>query len=126
MAERGGVSEVAGSAAGGEEALQQLGRAGLADAAIDLWRVMAGGSRKEARTMLDGAALRIWSAEIEPADAGKGDGRCAHGARLERNIQVATGEPLAGEFGAGLPNGDELGMRGGIAELKHPVSSVAE
>ena len=38
----------------GEEALQELGGAGLADAAIDFWRVMAGRLREEARAMLDG------------------------------------------------------------------------
>ena len=74
-----------GLAAGGEEAFEKLGGAGLADAAIDFRRVVAGGSREEARAMLDGAAFRVWRAEIEPADAGEGDGRGAHGAGFKRD-----------------------------------------
>ena len=34
-------------------------------------------------------------AEVEPADAGERDGRRAHGAGLERHVEVAPGEPLA-------------------------------
>src|SRR3989304_490471 len=55
---------------------------------------------EETRAVLDRAARGIDRAEIEAADAGKGDGSRAHGARLERPIEVATGEPLAAEFGA--------------------------
>src|SRR5512146_2515106 len=103
-------------AAGGEEALQQLGSAGLADAAIDFRRVVAGRLRKEARAVLDGAAFRIWRTEIEPADAGKGDGRGAHGARLDRDVEVAIDQPLAAEPGASLSDGEQLSVRGWIAE----------
>jgi hypothetical protein len=56
---------------GGEEAFEKLASAGLADAAIDFRRVVAGRLREEARTVLHGASLRIGGPEIEPADAGE-------------------------------------------------------
>ena len=117
------VAEVA-LAARGEEALQELGGSCLADAAIDFWRMMAGRLGEEARAMLDGAAFRVWRAEIEPADAGEGDGRGAHGARLERDIEVAIDEPLAAKPGAGLANGEQLGMGGRIVKLKRAVAGA--
>ena len=58
------------------------------------------------RAMLDGAAFRVWRAEIEPADAGEGDGRGAHGAGFKRDMEIAAGEPLAAELGAGLSDGE--------------------
>ena len=76
--------------------------------------------------MLDGAAFRVWRAEIEPADAGEGDGRGAHGAGLERDIEIAAGEPLAAELGAGLPDGDELGVCGRVVELKRAVAGACQ
>ena len=110
----------------GEEALQELGGSCLADAAIDLRRVMAGRLREEARAMLDGAALWVWRTEIEPAKPREGDGRGAHGARLERDVEIAIDEPLAAEPGASLADGEELGMGGRIAKLKRAVAGFGQ
>ncbi len=49
----------------------------FADSGINLWRMVAGGRPKEAHAMLNGAALAIGGAVIQPADAGKGDRRGA-------------------------------------------------
>src|SRR3974390_7590 len=95
---------------GGEETLEQLGGAPLADTAIDLRRVMAGGLRKEARAGLDGAAFRIGRAQIKPAEAGEGHGGGAHGARLERHVEVASGQPLTAELCASLADREQLRM----------------
>ena len=84
--------------------------------------MMAGRLREEARAMLDRAAFGIGRAEIEAADAGKGDGGGAHGARLERHIEVAIGEPLAAELGAGGADGEQLGMRGRVAQGERAVA----
>ncbi len=47
----------------------------LADAAVDLGRVMAGRLTEEARSVVDRAALRVGRGVVEPADAGVGDAR---------------------------------------------------
>jgi NTE family protein len=49
----------------------------LADTGIDLWRMVTGGRGKKADAVLDGAALGVGSAVIEPANAGEGDRRGA-------------------------------------------------
>ena len=56
--------------------------------------------------MLDRTAFGIGSAEIEAADAGEGDRRGAHGAGLERDIEVAIDQALAAEPGASRANGE--------------------
>src|SRR5680860_737455 len=58
---------------------------------------MTGRLREETRAVLDRAALGIGRAEIEAADTGKGDGGRAHGARLERHIEIAADKPLAAQ-----------------------------
>ena len=83
---------------------------------IDLRRMMAGGLREKARAMLHRAAFGIGRAEIKPADAGEGDGRGAHGARLERHIEIAVDQPLAAELRAGRADGKQLGMRRRVAQ----------
>src|SRR5665811_2030227 len=97
-------------AAGREEVLQQACGGGLTDAAIDFGRVVAGGLAEKARPVLHGAALGIARAEIEPADAGEGDGAGTHGAGLQRHIEIAVHEALASERGAGLADGQQLRM----------------
>src|SRR5262245_6155179 len=77
-----------------EEGAQKLPRRPLADAAIDLRPVVAGRLSEEAGAMLDGAALRVAGAEIEPAEPGEGDRRRAHGAGLERDIEISTLQAL--------------------------------
>ena len=88
--------------------------------------MMAGRLREEARAMLDRAAFGIGRAEIEAADAGEGDRGGAHGAGLERDIEVAIGEPLAAELGAGGADGEQLGMRGRVAHGEGAVAGGCE
>jgi len=45
----------------------------LADAGVNLWRMMAGGRGKEADPVVDPAALRVPRPVVEPADAGEGN-----------------------------------------------------
>ena len=69
----------------------------LGHAAVDLRPVMTGGRGKKLHAVVDRAALGIGGAVIEPADAGEGDRARAHGARLERDIEVAIVEPFGAE-----------------------------
>ena len=69
----------------------------LLDPAVDLRRVVAGRLIEDARPVLDAAALGIRCAVIEPADARERDRRRAHGARLQRHVEIAAGEPLRAE-----------------------------
>ena len=59
---------------------------------------MAGRRREEAHAVVDRAALGVGRAVIEPADARERDRRRAHRAGLERDMQVAVGEPLGAEL----------------------------
>jgi len=87
---------------------------------------MAGRLGEEAWSMLDGASLWIRCAEIEPAKPREGDGRGAHGARLERDVEIAVDKPLAAKPGTSLTDGEELGMRGRIVKLKRAVAGFCQ
>ena len=109
-----------------EELNQQgAGRFG-ADAAIDFRAMMAGRLLEEARAVFDRAHLLIRRAEIEPADAGEGNGGGAHGARLERDIEIAIGEPLAAELASGLADGQQFGMGGRVAVGERAVAGCGD
>ena len=86
-----------------------------ADAAIDLGPVVAGRRCEEAHAVVDGAALGIGRAVVEPADAGERDRRRAHGAGLERDMQVAVGQALRAERSRGGADRDQLGVGGRVA-----------
>ena len=75
---------------------------------------MAGRFREEASPCSTAPPFGSARAEIEPPEAREGDGRGAHGARLERDVEIAVDEPLAAKLGASLADGEELGMRGRI------------
>ena len=100
---------------------QGAGRFG-ADAAIDFGTMMAGRLLEEARAVLDRAHLLVRRAEIEPADAGEGNGGGAHGARLERHIEIAIGEPLAAELAGRLADRQQFGMGGRVAVGERAVA----
>src|SRR5690242_800454 len=81
-----------------EKLPQQRRRDAFTQPRIDLRRVMAGGAAEEPHAALDRAALGVGGAVIEPADARERDRAGAHGAGLERNVEVAIGEPLGAEL----------------------------
>jgi NTE family protein len=56
-----------------EEAAKKLRGRGLADAGVNLWRMVARGRGKEADTVIDPAGLGVASAIVETADAGEGE-----------------------------------------------------
>ncbi len=84
--------------------------------------MVAIGLIEETHTVFDRTALGIVSAEIEPAQAGMGDGTGAHGAGLERHIEIAAIEPARAAHGKRGANGQQLGMGGGIGQRLHAVA----
>ena len=75
---------------------------------------------------LDAAALGIIGAEIEPADAGKGDGRRAHRAGLQGDIEIAADQARLAESLSGGADGQDFGMGRGIVELFHAVAGPGD
>ncbi len=69
-----------------KKCLQQLGRSHLVHAAVNFWAMMAAGLREYSRAVFHAAALGVEGAEIESADAGKGDSLGAHWAGFERDV----------------------------------------
>ena len=90
-------------AAGGKKVAQHFAAGGLGDAGVKLGPVVAGWLVKNARPVLDAAALGIGGAEIEAADTRQRHRLGTHRARFEGHIQVAAAEPLAGERLRRLP-----------------------
>src|SRR5712691_5682080 len=114
------------SAPRGEELAPHLGRLDLADAAVDLRSVQAGGRGKEAYAALDRAALGIGGAVIKPPDAGERDRRRAHGAGLQRHIEVAVDQPLAAEGLRSPADRHDLGMRGRVAVGERAIAGLRD
>ncbi len=56
-----------------KEAAKQRGGGGLANAGINLWRMVAGGRPKEPDAVVDRAALRVPGAIVKATDTGEGD-----------------------------------------------------
>lgn len=92
------------------------------DAAVNLWTVMAGRVAKNARPVLDPAALGIVSAVIKPADPREGNRGGTHGARLESHVKITLRQPRRAEaLSPGLQN-THLGMAGCIVVLLGTVA----
>src|SRR5262249_21075937 len=72
-------------------------RFGFADAAIDFRPMQASRRREVAHAVLDCATLWVGGAVIEAPNTGERDRRRAHGAGLERDIEIALGKPLAAQ-----------------------------
>ena len=83
---------------------------------------MAIGAVEQADAVVDSAGLQVFSTIVDAAQAGVGDGAGTHGAGLERHIEVAAIEPAGATHGERRPDGEELGMGGGIVQLAHAVA----
>src|SRR4029078_1749029 len=94
---------------------------------------MAGLLVVDAWALLDRPHLFIAHREIEAPDAGEGDRRRAHGAGLERDIEIAKPQTLAAETRRRFPYRQELGMcrrvlqfDGAIARLCHHIARLID
>lgn len=71
---------------------------------------MAGGLVEEPRAVHDGAALGVFGAEHQPANARVADRPGAHGAGFERHHQSEAGQPVVSAFRRRLPKRQHLGV----------------
>ena len=76
--------------------------------------------------MIDAAALGVKRPEVEVADAGKGYGLRAHGARLQGDVEIAVREARRPGYAAGFANGQQLGMGGRIIVPLDPVVGAGD
>ncbi len=72
--------------------------------------------------MLDAAALRVIGTEKQPPDPRQGNRLGAHGAGLERDIQIAVGQPRCGQFARRYPDRQQFRMGRRVTVLLDPVS----
>lgn len=72
--------------------------------------------------MLDGSHLLVGCRKVEPADAREGNGRRAHGAGLQRDIEIATGEPFGAHSLRRRTNRQQFGMSRRIPQLEGAVA----
>ena len=105
-----------------EKIPQQRRGLGLADRRINLRHVVAGRLREKPYAGIDRAALGVGGAVIQPADPRERDRAGAHGAGLQRDIEVAIDQPFGADGLGGLPNGQDFGMRGRVAVGQGPVA----
>lgn len=87
---------------------------------------MTGRLPKKARAIVYRAALGVLSAVIKTPEACKGDGARTHGARLQRDIEVAIDQPFAPQAFCRRANGQNLGMGGWVLEFHYPVAGFGQ
>ena len=88
--------------------------------------VVAGGLTEDFRAVLDATALGVLGAEIEPADAGKGYGVGAHGARLQRHVKIAMGEARRAKAFGRRPDGQKFRVGRGVIVGLNQVMAAGE
>jgi len=84
--------------------------------------MVAGRVGEDVRPVLDAAALGIASAEIEPAQPRQRNGRRAHRAGLQGDVDVSLAEPLGADDLAGMADRQHLRMSGGIGKAARLVA----
>src|SRR5437763_286036 len=88
--------------------------------------MQAGRRREVAHAVLDRAALGVGGAVIEPPDTRERDRRRAHGAGLERDVEIALEEALAAQRLRRAADGHHLGVRGRIALGKRAIAGLRD
>ena len=76
--------------------------------------------------MPDGAALRVGRAEDQAGDAGVADRAGAHGAGLQGDEELEAGQAIVAERLRGGPQGQDLGVGGGIGEPDRPLRAARD
>ena len=83
---------------------------------------MTSRSIEDARAVIDPAALGIIGAEDKLSDAGMGNRPSAHRARLQRDVQIASGEPGGILSFRSLSDHQHLRMCGRVLQFLDPVA----
>src|SRR5262249_6559395 len=109
-----------------KKAAQQGRRFGFADAAIDFRPMQASRRREVAHAVLDCATLWVGGAVIEAPNTGERDRRRAHGAGLERDIEIALGKPLAAQRLRRRADRHHLRMRRRVSLRERPVAGLRD
>ncbi len=82
--------------------------------------------REEAGAVFDRPHLLIRRREVNPSEAGEGNGPRAHGARLQRHMEIAGCEPFGAQYMCGLADRQHLGMGGGVFQFERAVASPGD
>ena len=88
--------------------------------------MVAGGLLEQPDTAIDRAGLGIVGSVIEAAQPHMSDGARAHGAGLERYIEIATIEPPGAANSQRRADGQHFGVGGRIVQLTHAVALRCE
>ena len=87
---------------------------------------MARGLREKPRAVLHCAALRIGGAKIKPTDAREGYRPGAHGAGLQRHVEIAVAQSFIAKHAGSLANGQYFRMSGGIAVANGAIAGAGD
>jgi len=109
-----------------EEGAQKRGGFLFTNAAEDVGTVMARRLAEHAGSMDDSSAFRVFGSEADGIEAGKGHGRGAHRAGLERHPDRAAVEPRSSEALRRRADGDHFRVRGRIEAPAHGVASFGD
>src|SRR6516225_7096690 len=107
-----------------EEIFQQFPGRRFGEAAIDLRPMMAARRSKKLHAIFDRPALGVGSAIIEAANPCERQRGCAHGAGLERDIDITAIETLGAEPTGGVTDGDHFGVRRGVAVGQRAIAGA--
>ncbi len=84
---------------------------------------MAGRTGKKPHTVINRTAFLVGCRIIETPDTGKGYRPSAHGAGLERDIEIAIDKPVGLQCRRSGADSQQFGMGGGVGVLAHPVAA---
>jgi hypothetical protein len=104
-----------GSAAFGEERLEDGGTVGGEDARGDFHLMVEARMGEDFETGADGAAFGIVGAVDEARDTGLDDGAGAHAAGLDGDVERGVDETVVAEKTRGFAQCDNFGVGGGVA-----------
>jgi len=79
--------------------------------------------REKAYAVLDRTSLGIGRAKIKPANSRKRHRGCAHGARLQRYIEIAVRQPFTAKRRCSSANSDEFCMRRRVSIGNRTIAS---
>ncbi len=77
---------------------------------------------EKADTIINRPGFNVLGAIIEPANARMGNGAGAHGARLQRNVEVTIGEPFGIQHRETLPKNKHFRMCCWVFKLSRAIA----
>ena len=87
---------------------------------------MAGRLREKPATVFDGSHLLVGCGKIQPPEARKRNRPGAHGAGLQRHIDIAVNQPLGVQQRGGGADRQHLGMGGGVFQFQRAIAGAGE